>query len=355
MILQFLNRRNSLRQLSDQQFEDIVENLAEELYHIDYKHSYDNQNLHKDWLKLCEYDVSSYRHNGTAIGIGKHSSSTVRVGMKLCEHFFPNYFKIKNNKGVSFENSWTKENLVKVLKWNRKSHSTPYLSELRRGIYFCCGLTKNTMYRPHLAKSICFRQNLTISNPVVLDPCCGWGGRLLGTLAKNQKYIGFEPNEETFENLNRMLSFLNIDKSRYQLYCDGAENIPNYDFEKVHLVLTSPPYFNLEIYSDSEKQSENMFTTYEDWRDKWLFPVIQNCLDRLHEYGSSAWNVHDIGKMKLISDVHDYHKKQEWEHTYDIGLTSPKRQSNDKTHKKKNSDLTRIFEKNPSTRDYYYE
>ena len=90
MILQFLNRKNSLRQLSDQQFEDIIENLAEELYHIDYKHSYDNQNLHKDWLKLCEYDVSSYRHNGTAIGIGKHSSSTVRVGMKLCEHFFPN-------------------------------------------------------------------------------------------------------------------------------------------------------------------------------------------------------------------------------------------------------------------------
>ena len=40
------------------------------------------------------------------------------------------------------------------MRWNRKSHSTPYLSEIKRGIYFNFGLPKSTMYRPQMAKMI---------------------------------------------------------------------------------------------------------------------------------------------------------------------------------------------------------
>ena len=325
MIENYLNRKNSLRILPDQEFDSIVEQLAEELLNVNYTYSYSDHELHHDWLELCRFDTTSTK-----------SSSTVRSGMKFCEHFFPNFFEITNSKGQSFENCWTKENLIKILRWNRKSHNTPYLSELRRGVYFCCGLSKNTMYRPHIAKTVCSN----FSKKTVLDPCCGWGGRMLGALAAGKKYIGFEPNSETFLGLNKIASFLGV-CDRVRIYNDGAENMSKYDFEDTDLILTSPPYFNLEIYSESKHQSENMFSTYDEWRDQWLRHVIRKSINRLQPGGNSAWNVHDVGKMKMIYDVEKIHSDFGYNVFHEVSLSSSKRQAND--HRKKNNDLTRVF------------
>ena len=166
-IMHFLNKKNSLRVFRDDDFELLVENMADELEKLDYRHHYSFTELHKDWAALCKFKTNELQ-----------TASTVRVGMKLCEHYFPNFFDIENDKGQSFANCWTPENLIKVLKWNRKSHTTPYLSEIRRGIYFCCGLTKNTMFRPHLSKILCSNY----ADKTVLDPCCGWGGRMVGAM-----------------------------------------------------------------------------------------------------------------------------------------------------------------------------
>jgi len=326
MIEYFLNRKNSLRELSDSEFDHMVDHFAEELSQMNYCYSYRNIELHNDWKELCKYDTTFLRN----------SASTTRIGLKLCEHFFPNFFEIRNAKGQSFANSWTKENLVKILKWNRKSHHTPYLSELRRGVYFCCGLTKNTMFRPHIAKTVC----ANFSKKTVLDPCCGWGGRMLGALAAGKYYIGFEPNGDTHHNLLQLADFLNA-RSRVEIYNDGAENMTKYDFKNVDLILTSPPYFNLEIYSESKLQSENMFSSYDEWRDEWLKPVIHHSLDKLNNDGYSAWNVHNVGKMKMISDVEKIHKEYGYDVTSEISLSSSKRQANN--HRQKNNDLTRVF------------
>jgi tRNA G37 N-methylase Trm5 len=180
--------------------------------------------------------------------------------MKLCEHFFPNFYDIQDNRGKSFRNQWNKNNLIKILKWNRKSHSTPYLSELKRGIYFCCGMTKNTMYRPQMSKLICDHYKPKI----VLDPCAGWGGRMLGAVASGAYYIAFEPNTETFNNLQKLIEFLNI-SDNVRIICDDAMNMLNYDLPKVDLIITSPPYFDLEVYTAEHTQSINNHNTYESW------------------------------------------------------------------------------------------
>jgi len=220
LIEQFLNVRHSTRNLTDIEFEDKLPTLAQELVRVDYTYNYSDEVLLNDWNKLCNYSSDN-----------QTSSSTVRVGVKLCEHFFPNFFLIESPKGQSFKKLWNPSVLEKVLRWNRKSHSTPYLSELRRGIYFTQGLTKNTMYRPHIAKSIIDKHGVDR----VLDPCCGWGGRLLGSVASGKYYIGFEPNIETFKNLNFLVEFLNIE-NKVTLINDGAENIDNYNFPDVDVV-----------------------------------------------------------------------------------------------------------------------
>lgn len=328
MISNFLNIRNSTRNLSDQDFEDKVEQLAEELVGIDYKVSYTEQKLKSDWEALKSF---STHEDGT--------SSTVRVGMKLCEHFFPNFYNIKNVKGESFASSWNKNNLIKVLKWNRKSHSTPYLSEIKRGIYFCTGLTKNTMFRPHLAKTIVS----SFEGSTVLDPCAGWGGRMLGTLASGKKYIGFEPNEETYDGLQRLLKFIG---ESAVIYKTGSENINQHLNEVINIILTSPPYFNLEVYSDSLNQSENMYKTYEDWKNKWLSNVVEQSLSKLSQNGVSCWNVHNIGKMKMIDDIKNIHIKHNMSPVKTFFLTSSKRQSNQtETKNEKSSDVTICYKK----------
>ncbi len=319
----FLNKRNSTKELSAPKFESLLPQLAEELAEVSFYPNFSDEVLLKSWEKLCQYTSDS-----------KFTASTTIVGMKLCEQFFPNFYDIQNRKGVSFKSLWgDPKNLEKILRWNRKSHSTPYLSELKRGIYFCCGLTKNTMFRPHLAKIICDAHDGTS----VLDPCAGWGGRMLGSIASGKSYIGFEPCTETYENLKRLVSYLNI--SNVTLYNDVAENMNNYDFEDIDIILTSPPYFDLEIYST--EGSETKYSNYNDWLTKWLSPLIKQSTDRLKSTGWSCWNVHNIGKMKLIDDVLSVHENLNYKKITQYGLISGKRQANDQ--RKKNKDVTTVY------------
>ena len=112
-----------------------------------------------------------------------------------------------------------------------------------------------------------------------------------------------------------------------------------YDFENVDIILTSPPYFNLEIYS--LKGSETQYSNYQDWLTKWLSPLIEQSVGRLNSTGWSCWNVHNIGKMKIIDDIFSIHKNLNYEQIRYFGIVSSKRQVNDQTHK--NLDITKIY------------
>jgi 16S rRNA G966 N2-methylase RsmD len=325
MIEKYINVRYSTRNLTDDEFENIIDKLAFELKSINVLHFYEDKKLKSDWEKLLKTTFD------------KNTNSTVRVGMKLCEHFFPNFYEIKS-KNKSFIELWNdEENLKKILRWNRKSHSTPYLSELKRGIYFCCGLTKSTMYRPHLAKAILSN----LEGDRVIDPCCGWGGRLLGAISSNKHYTGFEPNKKTYDNLKRLVSFLNIE-DKVTLYNDVIENISKYNLNKFDILLTSPPYFNLEIYCDDKRQSENLYNNYNDWSLKWLNKIIKDLSNYITDDGYMCWNVHNIGKMKIIDDVELYHNNIGYNLYDEYSLSSSNRQTN-KTGKSR--DVTRLYKR----------
>lgn len=327
MVKDFLNKKNSTRNLTNEEFVNLLPLLAEELSKIDFHFNFTEDELNRDWHNLLRFNREGF-----------YTASTTRVGMKLCEHFFPNFFDVKNNKGESFKNFWSKEDLQKVLKWNRSSHSTPYMSEIRRGVYFCNGLTKNTMYRPHMAKMICdyYKPNS------VLDPCSGWGGRLLGSIASGATYTGFETNPETYDNLKKLINFLGIKNAT--IYNVGSENI---EFDGgFDLVITSPPYFDLEIYSDDKEQSENKYSTYNDWVTYWLNPVVEKSILSLNKGGTSCWNVHNIGEYTLIDDVISAHKDMGFTVDREFGLTSSVRQTNQNSSKnKRKADITLCFKK----------
>ena len=328
MIEQFLNIKNSTRNLSDNEFNEILPQLANELKDIPIEHTHAVEILMADYDKLKQWNL-----------VGKLYSRS-RVGLKLCDHFFPNIYDVKS-KGKSFRECWNDVNLLKkILKWNRKVHSTPYMSELKRGVYFCGGSHKITMFRPQLAKHIVSKYDAN----VILDPCAGWGGRMLGTVAAGSQYIGFEPNTETYDNLVKLSEFLGI-QNQVTLFHDGIENVENYDFKPVDLILTSPPYFNLEVYSDEITQSHVGYETYDEWKYGFLIPMIVQCGRRLKSNGISCWNVHNIGKMKLMEDVNSIHNGLGFvtHHTFRLNHPTRPRHATDEVnfHKIKSSgDLT---------------
>jgi 16S rRNA G966 N2-methylase RsmD len=327
--MDFLNKKDSLRNLSDKSFEDVVEELANQLEKVSLFYEYTTEQLNRDWELLKNWHSTTNSIN-----------STSRLGMKLCEQFFPNFYHIEDNKGRSFINQWNEENLIKVLRWNRKSHSTPYLSELKRGIYFCCGLCKSTMFRPQLAKMIVEHYDAKI----VLDPCAGWGGRMLGTVSAGAKYIAFEPNIITWMNLKYLSEVLNIE-DKVTLICDDALNMEEYDIPKVDMIITSPPYFDLEIYSHDETQSITNCYNYDNWSERFLKSIIDKSLSYLKDGGVSCWNVASVGKNDMHHDVMQYHKMQNYIRTNQFSIISSKRQALQKINNNKSKDITFVYTK----------
>lgn len=329
MIENFLNKRYSTRNLSDEEFNFLLPRLAEELSEIDFIPSYSKEELYKDWQNLCKWSA-----NGNKI------NSTNRIGMKLCEHFFPNFWDIEDNKGNSFRKLWkTPKVLESVLDWNRKSHSTPYLSELRRGIYFCGGLCKSTMYRPQMSKLVTKGCNR------VLDPCMGWGGRLLGCIANGSEYVGFDPNTETYKHLTELVEFLGV-SSRVRLICDDALRMDEYDIGMFDAVITSPPYFDLEVYCKEETQSISKSSNYKEWNEKFLSPLIQKCVSHLNTGGKSCWNVAKVGTNDMWDSVHTTHKNLGFNIVEKYEVCSSVRQVHlAKSKNKKSVDKTIVYSK----------
>ena len=159
----------------------------------------------------------------------------------------------------------------------------------------------------------------------IYDPSSGWGGRILGAMSSNRNihYIGTDPNTDNFiDELgitryeyvadffnNKCLetnSFWEEDKNTHHIFQEGSEHIGNHkDFQqykgKLDLVFTSPPYFDREQYSDDDEQSFKAYPQYEDWRDNFLKPTLENSFHSLRDDRYILWNIADIkiGKNKF--------------------------------------------------------
>ena len=159
----------------------------------------------------------------------------------------------------------------------------------------------------------------------IYDPSSGWGGRILGAMSSHRKihYIGTDPNTDNFiDELgitryeyvadffnNECLetnSFWEEEKNTYHVFQEGSEHIGNHkDFQqykgKLDLVFTSPPYFDREQYSSDETQSFKSYPEYDDWRDNFLKPTLENAFHSLRNDRYLLWNIADIkiGKDKF--------------------------------------------------------
>lgn len=107
----------------------------------------------------------------------------------------------------------------------------------------------------------------------VLDPCSGWGDRMtgIGALASSSNfrviYQGYDPNDMLQPGYAGLFNMLpenmtaNIKPVPFE-NCDEPD-------DSFHIVFTSPPYGNKEIYTDQPGQSDQQ----PDW-DAWFCNVL---------------------------------------------------------------------------------
>lgn len=299
---------------------------TDELMSVDYRYAYTKLQLREDWQKLCK--TTEYK-----------KGSQFKPGMKLCQHFCPNFWDIQSASGQSFAKSWQNPIIMdRVREWGLKSMKKLWMSWIRRAVYMASGLPNSSFYRPHFAKQII--EMTGKKTGMLFDPCAGWGGRMLGTAAANWDYYSCEPNAKTYQNLQQMVDFI-VPSGKVSIANTPVESFDISSIGPIDIVLTSPPYFNLEVYDDSSDQSYNKHSTYGLWRDDWLLPLIDRCLNNLQPDGISAWNVMNMGKIDLSGDVIAHHRLRGWNLVATVGFDSPLAN----IRAVKNKDVTYIFKK----------
>jgi hypothetical protein len=299
---------------------------TEQLMAVDYRYQYSEKELLEDWERLRK--TQSFK-----------TGAQFKPGMKLCQHYFPNFWEIEDARGNSFAKAWQDPIVMdRVRLWGLSGMSNLWLSWIRRAVYMAAGLPNSSFYRPHFAKQI--TKMTGKMEGTLFDPCAGWAGRLLGTVANGWNYVACEPNRETFDGIHRVLDLIQTDCD-VKLYNIPAEQFDFASQQKVDVVLTSPPYFNLEVYNQDSTQSYHKYNEYTVWRDQWLEPLIVNCLSILKDDGISAWNVMNIKGKDFVGDVLSIHEKHGWKLIDTVGFQSPL----NNIRKLKNKDVTYLMKK----------
>ena len=337
MLDSILNKRHALTDLTDAEFEALLPGLAAELESNGVLHeTYTDAEIRKDWALLLKKETSNNTSNNTTTASSAMTISATEVaGMKVLRKHMRHFHAVRNYKGNSVESLWTQPCLEKALRFNRAQHSTPYASEIIRSLSFANGLGKVTMYRPLMAKKVVayLAEKDKLKEVRVLDVCAGWGGRMIG--AKSAEgggdkgggdklppqtprkggglkvhYTGIDPCAKTYEALRAIRDELML--TDVTLINKPAEVALQQPLGTYDIALTSPPYYNLELYSDEPTQSVQA-GGYQAWLDTFLKPVIQGVIRLGVKY--SCWSVKNFKtdkKYDLLDDVIRIHGEHGW-------------------------------------------
>jgi hypothetical protein len=130
----------------------------------------------------------------------------------------------------------------------------------------------------------------------VLDFTMGWGGRLVGACALNiSHYIGIDLNRNLQKPYDDMVTTLQpLTTTNIKLIFDDCLLV---DYSKLDydMVFTSPPYYNIELYSGTNKISK------QEWDDNFYSPIFKLTYKHLKVGGYFILNVsHEIYKRVCI-------------------------------------------------------
>lgn len=111
----------------------------------------------------------------------------------------------------------------------------------------------------------------------VLDPCSGYGGRLLGAVASTRhvRYIGADIEPASVLANQKLAEVLGVSDRVTQL--ERAVEDPR-PWARADLVLLGPPYYDREIYGAAAAASLAQYPSYHVWCQKFLATLLDKAL-----------------------------------------------------------------------------
>ena len=180
---------------------------------------------------------------------------------------------------------------------NKHERGRVSYNRVRQSVKAYCGHHVSN-FRPVAARDI---YSVLGKSGAVLDPCAGWGGRMVGAMAAGcERYVGYDASRLTASGLQRMArdSGSPIATVRF-----GAIEDADVGEGWADLAFTSPPYFDAERYSNDPEQSWVRYPTYPAWRDGFLVSLLSQMARATKGGGVVAINVADIKRFPIVEDT----------------------------------------------------
>jgi hypothetical protein len=139
---------------------------------------------------------------------------------------------------------------------------------------------------------------------LIFDPSAGFGSRMGAALLGGYGYVATDPNKDLLPLLQKFYDFLIgsdfVGKDQeFKVFCQGSEvEIPEL-CGKVDFAFTSPPYFNLEHYSDDGFASTRNYGDIRLWVKEFVVPTIVNVRNYLKPGSCVATNIKNTPSHKL--------------------------------------------------------
>lgn len=160
-------------------------------------------------------------------------------------------------------------------------------------------------FKPSVAK--CLYNVFEAKN--ILDFSSGWGDRLSAfhSAEQTETYVGIDPNARLFPQYKKQQKlYKSVSNKEALLFNECAET---FDFEKLNkkfdFIFTSPPYFNIEKYTQEDNQSYKKYRKFENWLENFLFVILKKAWDQLEDGGILAINISDVYSGHKINNICD--------------------------------------------------
>ena len=231
------------------------------------------------------------------------------TGVKLANLFHPQMWSVQVKDAWSpkerFDDDVSLRKLIRhaLLIWPERKATNDI--NLRAMLRTFSRTTRVSNFRPTAAKVI--YELFSNDGDTVIDFSAGYGGRLLGCLPLRRRYLGIDPCQQQIRGLSTMeatLTRIAPLRAKVEIRMGCAEDVlGSLPLGSASLVFSSPPYFDLERYSDDQSQSYVRYPKYTEWLDGFLKRIIGGSHRVLKRKGYLALNVADSNGFPLIRDT----------------------------------------------------
>jgi len=286
------------------------------------RHQTNYKNLNeKEKIKFIEKIVSYYRVSGfpynryneklflqTIKDIknlklpGSNEIPAPTINQDLFQFFMPHFWECSSKGNKAPLEFWEEdENLEKLIESRLKYAAIVSDESMRRGLKIGCKTPTN--FNSGIAKLLVDKYGEKDS--IIYDFSAGFGGRLAGAACseKCKKYIGIDVSKKSVKGLESLASWLKennlTDAETIIRERNALDYIPE---EPVDLIITSPPYYDKEFYSNDANQSTKLYSNYEDWFEKFLLRVVNQATKKLKKGGYLILALSNIKDCPIYDD-----------------------------------------------------